>query len=151
MGNMYNAQEVLNRIEKALKQKYYKKPVESVCDQFNIFDWWKDYLTASHLKQMRTFLREAIKLGYIGHVSFKLGATNCSNGMWAFKEQSADEYSPEGPALYRSFTPEYTYWDITKLNGSWKWDKSIKQYNTLKSIKDLEAFIEAHSDEVYHV
>lgn len=149
-----NAQAVLDRIEEALAQGYYRKPMDVVCNRFGIFDWFTEYLTATHLKQMRTFLREAIKLGYTGYVCFKVGAKYCANGMWAHKDPTTTGYSPDGPALYRSFTPSYTYWDITRLDGSWDWGKdedAVKKYDELKTAKQLEAFIKAHPDEVYHV
>jgi hypothetical protein len=91
------------------------------------------------MKQMRAFLREAIKLGYTGYVCFKVGASGCANGMWAHKEEGKvegkDVYSPDGDAIYRSFTPDYTYWAFCKDN---KWLPSDNAYDSLKTAKMLE-------------
>lgn len=141
-------QEVEALISEAEQQKKYFK-FEDVCSQLSIFDWWPRHLTLSHLKLMRTFLKEAIKLGYEGYVCFKVGAAGCANGMWAAVEETEDGYSPkECPTLYRSFTPSYTYWDVTNTAGTWDWDSS-KKYDEIKTIRQLEAYIEAHKDEVY--
>lgn len=99
---------------------YAKKiAIIDVCDELSIFDWWKDYLSLSQLKQMKKFLDLAEKLGYNGYVCFKVGAKYCSNGMWAHKEETTTGYSPDGECLYRSFTPEYTAFDRKFEDGSW--------------------------------
>ena len=97
-------------------------------------------MTITHMKQMRTFLKEAIKLGYDGYVCFKVGASGCANGMWAHKEEGRvvgqDVYSPDGDAIYRSFTPDYTHWSFKK-NGEWL--PGDEDYDSLKTIKQFEA------------
>lgn len=95
----------------------------AVYDELSIFDWWKETLSMSQLKQMQSFLKTAIKLGYTGYVCFKVGATGCSNGMWAYKQLSTDGYSPDGECLYRTFTPAYLGWDACLADGSWVSDR----------------------------
>ena len=36
--------------------------IRAICEECNIFDWWNETLSMSQLKQMRTFLNQAIKL-----------------------------------------------------------------------------------------
>lgn len=96
--------------------------IDDVYDEFGIFDWWNETLSMSQLKQMKSFLETSIKLGFAGYVCFKVGATGCSHGMWAFKKESKDGYSPDGDCLFHSFRWEDNYWDA-KLNGEWLHDK----------------------------
>ena len=143
----YNAQNVLNNVEKCLaelerladpqntefdsrrhrekwicsrKGGYWKRTfkIRGVYDELSIFDWWKEELSVSQLKQMRAFLQTAIKLGFDGYVCFKVGATGCSHGMWAHKEESKNGYSPECDTLHHSFRCDENYWDL-ELNGKW--------------------------------
>lgn len=152
------AAEVLKRVEEYLDKPQSRFLISSVCDDLSIFDWWPEYLSKSKLGEMRQFLREAIKLGYEGYVCFKVGATGCANGMWAHTELETDEgYSPNNcPVLFRSFTPAYRYWDVTDKDGNWDFEGKYESeedrrlhYDKLGTIKDLEAFIEAHRDKVY--
>lgn len=154
------AAEVLKRVEKYLDNPLRRFPIDSVCNDLSIFDWWPEYLTKSKLQEMRQFLKEAIKLGYTGYVCFKVGATGCANGMWAHTELETDEgYSPNHcPTLYRSFTPAYRYWDVTDKDGNWDWEGKYKDdedrrqnYDKIKTIKELEAFIEDNLGTCYSV
>lgn len=155
----YNAEPVLLAVEKWIRiiearnrmyawsnwlRRCKRFTMYDVCNELSIFDWWVEYISLSHLKQMRTFLREAIKLGYTGYVCFKVGATGCANGMWAHKEPTTDGYSPKGEFLYKSFTPAYNYWDICDYSEGYG-DKAFKlseavgnKYDELTTIKDLE-------------
>ena len=112
--------------------------IDDVFDDLSIFDWFPKRLTITHMKQMRTFLKEAIKLGYTGYVCFKVGASGCANGMWACKEPTTNGYSPDGDAIYRSFTPDYTYYAVNKDN---KWFPKDEEYNSCKTTKQLEELI----------
>lgn len=152
------AAEVLKRVEEYLDKPQRRFLISSVYNDLSIFDWWPEYLSKSKLREMRQFLEEAIKLGYTGYVCFKVGATGCSNGMWAHTELETDDgYSPNNcPVLYRSFTPAYRYWDVTDKDGNWDFEGKykdeedrFKNWGRLKTIRDLEAFIEAHKDKVY--
>lgn len=152
----YNAQPVLLAVEKWIRiletmkaekpnwwLRYNPVRMWDVCDELSIFDWWVDNISISRLKEMRTFLREAIKLGYTGYVCFKVGATYCSNGMWAYREPTTSGYSPDGEFLYRSFTPDYTYWDICYNrecgDKADKLSKRVgKRFDELTTIKALE-------------
>ena len=152
-----NAQNVLDKVEKWIKiletrkAEYpwrtwaHKVSMWEVCDELSIFDWWVDELSVSRLKEMRTFLREAIKLGYNGYVCFKVGMSGCANGMWAHKNESINGFSPDGEFLYRSFTPDYTYWDITYPDMPRDMDRLSyrvgKEYDELKTTRDLEKAI----------
>lgn len=147
-----NAQEVLFEVEAKIEylekwQDEYKngitweKPrfkIDDVFEELSIFDWWTDYLSLAQLKDMRKFLKEAIKLGYTGYVCFKVGATGCANGMWAHKEESKTGYSPDGECLYKSFTPAYNYWQVKTAEG--KWIPNDK-YDSIKTIKQLEEYL----------
>lgn len=159
----YNtAAQVLERVEERIAwfedNPYRRLRISDCYNEFSIFDWWPEYLSKSKLQEMRQFLREAIKLGYEGYVCFKVGAIGCANGMWAHTELETDEgYSPNNcPILFRSFTPAYRYWDVTDKDGNWNWEGKYESeedrrlhYDKLGTIKDLEAFIEAHKDKVY--
>ncbi len=131
----YNAQPVLERLEKMISEGWSRR-IDVVYDDLSIFDWWKDKLSVAQMKQMRTFLKEAIKLGYTGYVCFKVGASGCANGMWAHKEETTTGYSPDGDAIYRSFSPDYTYYSFKK-DGKWM-PRDDAAYDSLKTIKQLE-------------
>lgn len=134
-----NAEQVLASVENYIKD--YRRPIRiwNVCDELSIFDWWVDNLSLSKLKDMRRFLREAIKLGYTGYVCFKVGARYCANGMWAHKKpRREDGYSPDGAFLYKSFSPDYNYWDVQDDNGDFITNKLSIEYDTIKTIKELE-------------
>lgn len=149
MTNGRNAQEVLKSVELCLEELedfkatfgYSKKFwMTEVYKELNIFDWWSEQLSGTQLKQMKSFLETAIKLGYKGYVCFKVGATGCANGMWAYKEESKDGYySPKGGCLYRSFTPAYTDWDIRYNDGTWLHNSDNKDKHTLKDIMKILA------------
>lgn len=113
-----NAEQVLVNLEKLLETPRSVQ-TRSVCNELEIFDWWNEYLPVYKQKQMRSFLKLAIKLGYTGYVCFKVGASGCANGMWAHKAESEDGYSPKGECLYRSFTPDYTYYSFQEADGTW--------------------------------
>lgn len=154
MYKKYNAENVLAEVNKLIAEldekkakvpKYFSgKPryrvkgynMDDVYERLSIFDWWTNTLGYSKLVQMRSFLREAIKLGFTGYVCFKVGASGCANGMWASTEESTNGYSPDGgETLYRSFTPDYTYWSFTR-NGEFLPCKET--FDSVKTVKDLE-------------
>ena len=139
--NEYNARPVLERLE-AMIERGVSRPIRDVCDDLSIFDWWPERLNLTHMKQMRTFLKNAIKLGYDGYVCFKVGASGCANGMWAAKEPTTTGYSPDCDTIYRSFTPDYTYYAVEK-DGKWLPDKDNngQAYDSCKTVKDLEKLI----------
>ena len=131
-----NAEPVLIKVENFIDDGYSRN-IRSVYDDLSIFDWFTERLSVTQMKQMRTFLKEAIKLGYTGYVCFKVGAHYCANGMWAHKEESTDGHSPKGDFLYRSFSPDYTYWEA-KIN-----DKSYPEaagfpYDSCHTINQLK-------------
>ena len=137
--NEYNAEPVLERLEKMIEAGWSRR-IDVVYDDLSIFDWWPEKLTVSHMKQMRTFLKEAIKLGFTGYVCFKVGASGCANGMWAHKEESTDGYSPDGDFLYRSFTPDYTNWQA-KINNVNYPEATGVAWDSCKTAKQLEAVL----------
>jgi len=138
----YNAEPVLDRLEKMIEAGYSRR-ISDVYDDLSIFDWWPERLTITHMKQMRTFLKAAIKLGYKGYVCFKVGAHMCANGMWASKAESTNGYSPKGETIYRSFTPDYTYYAACDKNDVWypKSDENGRGYAACKTVKQLEELI----------
>lgn len=142
----YNRENVLANVEKLIKESeeykaahpycgYIKYPMDDVCDDLSIFDWWVDYLSRDKLLQMRSFLKLAGSLGYNGYVCFKVGATGCSNGMWAHKAETTTGYSPDGECLYRSFTPAYISYDAELADGTWLHDKLGTHDITLEQLK----------------
>lgn len=152
-----NASNVLDRVEELLSEielgnkKRFR--IDDVYDELSIFDWWNDYLSKSQLHDMERFLLEAIKLGYTGYVCFKVGASGCANGMWAYTKESTDGCSPNNcRALYKSFTPEYTYWSFCDDENNWypKSDENHNGYDSLKTIKQLEdAIVEAKRQGIF--
>lgn len=141
-----NAQEVLKNVEAMITdlenqngRLYGYRPsyrIADVCNELNIFDWWNENLSKSQLQDMKKFLKEAIKLGYTGYVCFKVGATGCANGMWAYKEESTTGYSPDGEFLFKSFTPDYNCWSVKTANGD-----MLGDFGAIKTIKQLEALL----------
>ena len=127
----------------AMHRNYWHKPrmkgyrMDDVYARLSIFDWWTDTLSYSHLRDMRTFLREAIKLGFTGYVCFKVGASGCANGMWAHKKDSEDGFSPDGDFLYRSFTPDYTCWDFC-VGGKMAYAHDDGDELSIRTIRQLE-------------
>lgn len=101
-------------------RKFFR--IRAVCDECNIFDWWDDCLSANQLKQMRAFLKNAIKLGFTGYVCFKVGAKYCAHGMWAHKKESTTGYSPDGDCLFHSFRSGDNYFDMC-INDVWMHEK----------------------------
>lgn len=136
-----NAQEVLNAVEFYIESGD-KFMIREVYEELSIFDWWPDWLTQTHLKDMRKFLKEAIKLGYTGYVCFKVGATGCANGMWAYIDDSTTGYSPDGEFLYKSFTPEYNYWSWKDADGDMNPPREF--FDRIRTIKELEAHHNRH-------
>ena len=145
----FNAAAVLEKVEARIAENRTFL-MDEVFEELSIFDWWRDTLSKSQLQEMRQFLKEAIKLGYTGYVCFKVGATGCSNGMWAERYETTTGHSSTlAPTLYRSFTPAYRYWDVTDRYGHWEWvgkyeseEDRRTNYDRIKTIKQLEAFIE---------
>lgn len=135
-----NAEPVLAKLNEMI-DRGVSVSMESAYADLSIFDWWVDRLTVTHMKKMRVFLKEAIKLGYKGYVCFKVGASHCANGMWAHKKESEDGYSPDGDCLYRSFTPDYNYWAWSDGKA---WHPDREHWDSLKTVKQLEEAMAAH-------
>lgn len=113
--------------------------IDSVFEELSIFDWWNETLSMSQLKQMRKFVETAISLGFTGYVCFKVGAKHCSHGMWAYKNESTNGYSPDGDTLFHSFRAGDNYYDM-ELDGVWMHEKYATEDNdcpdfTLNQIK----------------
>lgn len=124
---------VIKNIDKMLEQggAGSRWKISDVYDDLSIFDWWPEYLTPSHLKKMRSFLSQAIKLGFDKYCCFKVGASGCANGMWASDAATTDGYSPKDcKTLYHSFTPDYNYWDVDLGN-----DFTHQDFKTIGEVK----------------
>lgn len=155
-----NAQSVLERVEEYIseaekgtasvrvwcglrgyrnKVRYPKFKIDDLYNDLSIFDWWVEELSVSKLKQMRDFLKTAIKLGYAGYVCFNVGVPGCSHGMWAYKEESKDGDSPDGAVLHHSFRTGDNYWDVRNDNGDWLGNDKRWKF----SLKEVKAFIGA--------
>lgn len=134
-----NANNVLNNVENCIveiQNKWNRKlRIREVCDDLSIFDWWNDNLSTTQLKAMRSFLNEAIKLGYDGYVCFKVGAKYCASGMWAYKAESDNGYSPDGEFIYRSFQSSDNCWDAGLADGSLL---SAGEWGAFKTARQLE-------------
>ena len=115
--------------------RYARLRIDNVYNELSIFDWWNDYLSLSQLKQMKQFLKVANELGYNGYVCFKVGASGCSHGMWAHKENSTDGYSPDGECLFHSFRSGDNYYDCKLPNGKWMGDTGKWEF-TLNEVKE---------------
>lgn len=135
----YNAQNVLNVLEGHINRGFSRN-MRDVCDELSIFDWWTERLSVSQMKQMRTFLKNAIRLGYKGYVCFKVGASGCANGMWAHTEPTTDGYSPDSDYLYRSFSPDYTYW-VASIGDKNYPSLDDNTYDSCKTVKQLEKLL----------
>lgn len=133
----YNAQAVLERVERYIEGGR-ARPIDMIYDDLSIFDWWPETLSIKNAKAMAAFIKEAIKLGYTGYVCFKVGASGCANGMWAYPVPTTDGYSPDSDFLYRSFSPDYTYWCYQK-DGETYPDRD--HYDDLKNVHMLEKAI----------
>lgn len=142
----YNAAAVLLNVEKRIEE-LENNPSKSnfrimeVYDELSIFDWWKDTISLNKLKDMRKFLKEAVKLGFTGYVCFKVGASGCANGMWAHNVPTTNGFSPESDFLYKSFTPDYNCWQL-HINGvSMPSRETNEEFDKLTTIKKLEDYI----------
>lgn len=150
---MNNASAILNNVNKCLeeleisgygKRTTYKGTkvcflVREVCEELSIFDWWNDWLSKNQLLQMKRFLKTAIKLGFDGYVCFQVGAAGCSNGMWAYKEESTNGYAPDSDFIYHSFVSGDDYWDVC-INGNMLCDVTEKEFDTIK-LADVKEYI----------
>ena len=144
----YNAKQVLLVVEKYIEQlEKEENPINrklyirDVCNELNIFDWWKDCLTISNLKDMKRFLKQSIKLGFKGYVSFKVGVKGCTNGMWAHTDESETGYSPDGPCLYKTFVDGYNYWSIS-LDGEHFIKSKKDNHTSIDTISEVKKIIE---------
>lgn len=127
---------VIRNIDDMLSNGNYpgaKWKISNVYSQLSIFDWWPEYISPTRLNQMRKFLQDAMSIGCDKYCCFKVGASGCANGMWASDKATTDGYSPKGgKTLYRSFTPDYTYYDIDLGDGftqqKFKSFRDVKNY-----------------------
>ena len=111
----------------------------SVCDELSIFDWWRERLSVTAMREMRAFLRAARSMGFNGYACFKVGASGCASGMWAYRAESEDGYSPRGEFLYRSFYTKGNYWDAKLPDGSMLTATKGVRYDALRTAKDVRA------------
>ena len=126
-----NTTKALENVKNLRKEKEAGKriSIREVHKQVGIFDWFKNELSLTDLKNMESFLKNALKMGYTGHVDFKVGCAGTANGMWAHKKESTTGFSPDGPFIYRSFTPSYTEWAL-KFE-----DNTVHRFNSLADLK----------------
>lgn len=135
MAQYATTQTVLKELDLFIAEGVTRR-TRSVCNTLSIFDWWRDTLSVSAMKQMRTFLRTATKLCYDGYVCFKVGAAGCASGMWAYREESENGYSPEGEFIYRSFQGSDNYWDIIFEDGS-RLSDDTDGFDSIKTARQL--------------
>ena len=130
----------------ANRERWEPRPtlrIREVCDRLSIFDWWNDKLSISQLKDMKKFLETSIELGYTGYVCFKVGATGCSHGMWSYRTETTDGYSPDGAFLFKSFTPSKNYWNMMDDAGEFITDKIGTDHCALTTKKALKNALNA--------
>ena len=142
MSKGLNAQQVLDNVNayiEELEDRPWQRGLitRPVCDELGIFDWWTERLSRSQLKAMRTFLNQAIKMGFDGYVCFKVGAKYCASGMWAYKAESEDGYSPAGDFLYRSFYSTGNYWDA-QIDGTFVTKSTDSKWNDFRTVAQLK-------------
>lgn len=137
--------EILNNVNSKIREmETIKKSyglnrlyIRDVCEELSIFDWWNETLSLTQLKQMKKFLETAITLGYTGYACFKVGAKYCSHGMWAYKAESTDGYSPVGECIFHSFRSGENYWDAENADGKWMHDGNDRYGFTLAEVKEF--------------
>ena len=116
-----------------------KRLIRDVYEPLSIFDWWPEVLSVSRMKDMRTFLRTAKSLGFNGYVCFKVGSEGCASGMWAYKAESEDGYSPkECEFVYRSFQSKNNYWDVINADYSHLTD-DMPRFDSIRTARELKA------------
>lgn len=132
-----NVNELIEKLE--AESPYIRKygyATAEVCNYLSIFDWWVDRIHMSHLKAMRSFLKTAIAMGFDGYVCFKVGVSGCASGMWAYKEESEDGYSPDGDFIYRTFQSSNNYWDAEI--GGVLLSESVGRYDAFRTSAQLK-------------
>ena len=130
---------VLQQVETLIKRGE-KYPLWSVAKDLIIFEYHIDYLTQTHLKAMRQFLKEAEKLGYAGFVQFQIGNSWLPSGMWAYKGRTDNRNrAPEGEWLYRSFEPKNNHWEVQWKDGHIYPERDT--YDSIKTAKEIEKLI----------
>lgn len=144
MSKGLNAQQVLDNVNARIaeledmdgwlrRMGFYTR---EVCGELSIFDWWTERLSLSQLKAMRTFLNQAVRMGFTGYVCFKVGASGCASGMWAHKADSEDGYSPKGDFLYRSFYSSGNYWDA-QIDGEFVTNSTGHDWDEFRTVASL--------------
>lgn len=134
-------EKVLDNLNSLIEEKkVLYVDVVDVYKDLSIFDWWVDRLFIHRLQDMQNFLIEAQKLGFNGYCCFKVGASECANGMWAYTEESKNGYSPDSDCLYKSFSPDYEYWNA-KVEDLWLNDKYEMEFDQIETIEMLEALL----------
>lgn len=135
-----NAQQVLDNVNCVIARleshRWLKLRTREVCNDLSIFDWWTERLSMAQLRAMRAFLNAAIDMGYDGYVCFKVGAKYCSSGMWAYKAESENGFSPKGACVYRSFYSTGNYWDA--FDGREWLTGGGEDYDTIRSARQLK-------------
>ena len=129
-------EEILKNVEKRIAEGKALR-IDKVYAELGIFDWWNETLSITQMKQMRSFLRTAIDLGYTGYACFKVGAKYCAHGMWANKKESTDGYSPDGACLYHSFRSGDNYWSACLEDGTWMHDVKEGYEFSLKEVNEF--------------
>ena len=129
---------VLKELDKLINRGT-KRFIRDVYESLSIFDWWPEILSLSRMKDMRTFLRTAKALGFDGYVCFKVGSEGCASGMWAYKAESEDGYSPKGcEFMYRSFQSKNNYWDVISADYEHLTD-SMPSFDSIHTARQLKA------------
>lgn len=135
--SIFVADEVLKNIESYME---YGHAVQTwiASDDLSIFSWKKESLSKAELRQMRSFVKHAIELGFKGFVCFRVG-----EGMWAYKAESENGHAPLGDWLYRSFSPyEGAYYDVHS-RGKWLTEKNGLPQDAYKTIHMLKRALAA--------
>lgn len=145
----YRVEEILKAVDNYLANGVVQE-ISSVADSMNITKWSPNvrYLTLTNARQMRVFLREARYLEIGGYAAFQIQLLHGNLiTMWAYRFESLDGRTPEGQYLYRKYSASGTYWDITNNKG----DVPVpgRRFNALRTIKDLEEFINSNYHAIF--
>lgn len=98
-------------------------------NRLGIETYKRNQLTKTMLKDMKMFLDEAVKYGFLGDVRFRNGARD---GMWASSRTGSEEEKKGETVLYHTFNSDYSYWKIFNDKGKDLTNGGLNTKNDLK-------------------
>lgn len=131
-----NATQILNNIDGIIESAEgngNKVTVRMVRGELGIIDWWKATLTTKQLKAMKSFLAQAVKMGFDGHACFIVGVKGCTSGMWAYRNDI-----PCGDFIYRTFQSGKNHYNAV-IDGEYVTSKNGIEYDEINTVAKLRA------------